>query len=162
MRIDNPGSVILSTQDVDGLYTFLSKALTLLVSVNAQYKVHRRKQGLDKLNPQMSSLASEPFPEAGKNLFGPSFEEKVKKWNETVKILSKAAPKKPNMQFFRRGTSSQFRPGRGGQFPGKWSHHLPSFPTRGRSSYFRDRGRSRGRFSAAQPGQNYVPPQSSQ
>lgn len=99
---DNPGSVILCTQDVDGLYTCLSKALTLLGSVNAQYKVHRRKQVLDKLNPQMSSLASEPFPEAGKNLFGPSFEEKVKKRNETVKILSKAAPKKPNMQFFRR------------------------------------------------------------
>ena len=159
---DIPGSVIISTKDVDGLYTCLAKALTLLGSVNAQYKVHRRKQVLDKLNPQMSSLASEPFPEAGKNLFGPSFEEKVKKRNETVKILSKAAPKKPNMQFFRRGTSSQFGPGRGGKFPGKWSNHLPSFPTRGRSSYFRGRGRSRGRFPAAQPGQNYVSPQSSQ
>ena len=41
---------------------------------------------LDKVNPQMSSLASEPFPDGGKNLFGPSFEEKVKKRNETVKI----------------------------------------------------------------------------
>ena len=88
------------TQDVDGLYTCLSKALTLLGSVNAQYKVQRRKQVLDKLNPQMSSLASEPFPDAGKNLFGPSVEEKVKKRNETVKILSKVAAKKSNMQFF--------------------------------------------------------------
>ena len=75
---------------------------------------------LDKLNPQMSTLASEPFPDAGKHLFGPSFEEKVKKRNETVKILSKAAPRKANMQFFQRGTSSQFKPGRGGQFPGRW------------------------------------------
>ena len=115
---DNPGSVVLSTQDVDGPYTCLSKTLTLLGSVNAQYKVHRRKQVLDKLNPQMSSLASEPFPEAGKNVFGPSFEKKVKKRNETVKILSKAAPKKSNLQFFRRGSSSQFRSGRGGKFPG--------------------------------------------
>ena len=49
----------------------------------------------------MSSLASEPFPDAGKNLFGPSFEEKVKKRNETVKILSKAVSRKSNMQFFR-------------------------------------------------------------
>lgn len=113
---DNPGSITLSTEDVDGLYTFFSKALTLLGPVNAQYKVQRRKQVLDKLNPQMSSLSSEPFPEAGKNFFGPSFEEKVKKRNETVKILSQAAPKKFNMQFFRRGISSHFRPGRGVSF----------------------------------------------
>lgn len=99
---------------------------------------------LDKLNPQMSSLASEPFPDAGKHLLGPSFEEKVKKRNETVKILSKAAPRKANMQFFQRGTSSQFKPGRGGQFPGRWPNHQPGFPTRGRSSYFRGRGRGRG------------------
>lgn len=86
---DDSGSITLPTQDVDGLYTSLSKALTLLGSANAQYKVQRRKQVLDKLNPQRSSLASEPFPDAGKNLFGSSFEEKVKKRNETVKILSK-------------------------------------------------------------------------
>jgi len=157
---DDSGSITLPTQDVDGLYTCLSKDFTLLGSVNAQYKVKRRKQVFDKLNPQMSSLASEPFPDAGKNLFGPSFEEKVTKRNEMVKILSKATPRKSNMQFFRRGTSSQFRPGRGGQFPGRWSNHHPGFPTRGRSSYIRGWGRSRGKSPAAQPGQNYVPPQS--
>ena len=108
---DDSGSISVPTQDVDGLYTCLSKALTLLGSVNAQYKVQRRKHMLlDKLNPQMSSLPSEPFPDAGKHLFGPSFEEKVKKRNETVKILPKAAPRKSNTQFFRRGTCSQFRP----------------------------------------------------
>ena len=89
---DDSGTITLPTQDVDGLYACLSKALTLLGSVNAQYKVQRKKQVLDKVNPQMSSLASEPFPDGGKNLLGPSFEEKVKKRNETVKILSKAAP----------------------------------------------------------------------
>lgn len=41
----------------------------------------------------MSSLPSEPFPDAGKNLFGPFVEEKAKERNETVRILSKAAPK---------------------------------------------------------------------
>lgn len=76
---DDSGSITVPTQDVDGLYTCLSKALTLLGSANAQYKVQRSKQVLDKLNPQMSSLASEPFPDAGKHLLGPSFEEKVKK-----------------------------------------------------------------------------------
>jgi len=48
----------------------------------------------------MRSLASEPFPNAGKHLFGPSFEEKVKKRNEMVKIFSQVAPRKSNMQFF--------------------------------------------------------------
>ena len=36
---DDSGSITLTTQDVDGLYTCSSKALTLLGSVNAQYKV---------------------------------------------------------------------------------------------------------------------------
>ena len=159
---DDSGTITLPTQDVKGLYACLSKALTLLGSVNAQYKVQRRKQVLDKVNPQMSSLASEPFPDGEKNLFCPSFVEKVKKWNETVKILSKAAPRKSNTQFFRRGTSSQFRQGRGGQFPGRWSTHQSGFPARGRSSYFRGRGRSRGKSPDAQPNQNYVAPQSFQ
>ena len=97
---DDSGTITLPTQDVDGLYACLSEALALLGSVNAQYKVQRRKQVLDKVNPQISSLASEPFPDGGKNLFGPSFEEKELKRNETVKILSKAAPKKSNTQFF--------------------------------------------------------------
>ena len=101
-------SITLSTQDVDGLYACLSKAHTLLGSVDAQHKVQRRKQVLDKLNSQMSSLTFEPFPDASKNLFGPSFEENVKKRNETVKILSKTVPRKSNTQFFQRGTSSQF------------------------------------------------------
>ena len=69
---DDSGSITVRTQDVDGLYTCLSKALTLPGSANDQYKVQRRKQMLDKLNPQMNSLASEPFPDAGKHLFGPS------------------------------------------------------------------------------------------
>jgi len=85
---DDSGFITVPTQDVDGLYTCLSKALTLLGSANAQCKVQRRKQVLG------------PFSEAGKHLFGPSFEEKVKKRNETLKILSKVAPRKSNMQFF--------------------------------------------------------------
>ena len=74
-RKDDSGSIALPTQCVDGLCTSLSKALTLLGSVNAQYKV-QRKQESDKLNPEIRSLASEPLPDAGKDLFGPSFEEK--------------------------------------------------------------------------------------
>ena len=39
---DDSGSIAVPTQDVGGLYTCLSKALTLLGSANAQYKVQRR------------------------------------------------------------------------------------------------------------------------
>ena len=98
---DDSGSIALPTQCVDGLYTSLSKALALLGSLNAQYKV-QRKQESDKLNPEIRSLASESLPDAGKNLLGPSFEEKVKKRNETVKILFKGVK---HAVFFRRRAS---------------------------------------------------------
>ena len=51
---DESGTITLPTQDVDGLYACLSKALTLLGPVNAQYKVQRRKPVVDKVDPQMS------------------------------------------------------------------------------------------------------------
>ena len=66
----------------------------------------------------MSSSSSKPFPEASKNLFGPSFVEKVKKRNETVKILLSAGSTKSQHAVFRTGTSSQFRPGRRVSFVG--------------------------------------------
>ena len=54
---DDSGSITLPTQYVDGLYTCLSKAITSLGSANAQYKVQRRKQVLDKRNPQNELLS---------------------------------------------------------------------------------------------------------
>lgn len=154
------GSISLPTQDIDGLYICLSKALTFLGSANAQYKVQRRK--LDKLNPQISSLTSEPFPEQEKNLFGPSLEEKVKKRNETVKILLEAAHGKSTMHFFSERDLLPIQARSRGQFPDRRLNHHPGFPTRGRSSYFRGGGWSRGKSPAAQLGQNYVSPQSFQ
>ena len=155
---DDSGSITVLTQDVDGLYTCWSKALTLLGSANAQYKVQRRKHVLDKLNPQMRSLASEPFPNAGKHLFGPSFEEKVKKRNEMVKIFSKVTPRKSNMQFFSERDLLPIQVRARGSISWKMYKSPTMLPIRGRSSYFRGRGRGRGKFPAAQPGQSYVPP----
>lgn len=54
---DETGSITLSPTKVDGLNTCLAKVLTLLGSVNSQFKVQWRKQVLDKLNPQMSSIS---------------------------------------------------------------------------------------------------------
>lgn len=47
-----------------------------------------------------------------------------------MKILSKVAARKSNTQFFRRGTSSQFRQGRRGPFPGRWPNHQTGFNQR--------------------------------
>jgi hypothetical protein len=47
--------------------------------------------------------ATETFPDAGKMLFGQSFEEKIKQRNGAVKIISATNAKKPNQQFFEGG-----------------------------------------------------------
>ena len=140
-------SINIPSSDVKALYTCLTKALCLLGSLNSQLSLERRKQILEKLNPKLTSLANEPLPDAGKLLFGPSFEEKIKQRNETAKIISAASARKPTQQFFRRGASSNYRPWRGGQERGKWNYQT-SHP-RGRYS-FRARGRGRGRFQSLQ------------
>ena len=106
----------------------------------------------------MSSSSSKPFPEASKNLFGPSFVEKVKKRNETVTILSSAGSTKSQHAVFRRGNSSQFRPGRRVSFVGD---HQTSY----QASYPEDEthisgGQSRAKFPATQPRENNAPYQS--
>lgn len=79
----------------------------------------------------MSSLATQTFPEAGKNLFGPSFEKKVKKRSEPVKILSTAAPKKSRKILILRFLNSH--PSRTVRICGE----LPKIPTK---SYTVNRG----------------------
>ena len=136
--------VVVPSNNINGLYACLTKALCLLGSINNQLTVQRRKHILDKLNPKLNSLATEPFPDAGKMLFGESFEEKIKQRNETARIISAATAKKPANQFFRRGAPSSYRPWRGGQERGRWNYQA-----RGRYS-FRTRGRGRGRFPNSQ------------
>jgi hypothetical protein len=137
---DSAETITVPSYNINGLYACLTKALCLLGSINNQLTVQQRKQILDKLNPKLNSLATEPFPDAGKMLFGESFEEKIKQRNETARIISAATAKKPANQFFRRGAPSSYRPWRGGQERGRWNYQA-----RGRYS-FRTRGRGRGRF----------------
>ena len=99
-------SIIIPSSDVNGLYTCLTKALCLLRSLNSQLPLKRRKQILEKLNPKLTSLANELLPDAGKLLFGPSFEEKFKQRNETAKIISAASARKQTQQYFRRGAKN--------------------------------------------------------
>ena len=109
---EGTASINIPSSDVNGLYTCLTKALCLLGSFNSQASLERRKQILEKLNTKLTSLANEPLPDAGKLLFGPSFEEMIKQRNETAKIISAASARKPTQQFFRRGASSNYRPWR--------------------------------------------------
>ena len=68
--------------------------------------------------------ATEPFPDAGKMLFGQSFEEKIKQRNGTVKIISAANAKKPNQQFFEGGrASSIYHPWQDAQAVNQKQHH---------------------------------------
>ena len=85
-------------------------------------------------------------------------EEKVKKRNETVKILSKGAPRKSNMQFFfGEGPPPNSGHGEGGNFleDGQITNRASQPGGEARTS-------EAGKYPAAQPGQNYVPPQSLQ
>ena len=107
---ENTELINILSWDVNDLYMHLTKALCLLGCLNFQLSFQRRKQILDKLNPKLNSLANELLPDAGKLLFGPSFEEKIKQRNETAKFISAAAAKKPTQQFFQRGDSSNYHP----------------------------------------------------
>ncbi|CAB4031124.1 Hypothetical predicted protein, partial [Paramuricea clavata] len=135
---DSAETITVPSNNINGLYACLTKALCLLGSINNQLTVQRRKQILDKLNPKLNSLATEPFPDAGKMLFGESFEEKTKQRNETARIISAATAKKPANQFFRRGAPSSYRPWRGGQERGRWNYQARgSGQITGRLKYFK-------------------------
>ena len=87
--------------DVESVYTpVLDSYLSSLVA---------GPKGVDKKpNPKLNSLANEPFPEAGKMLFGQSFEEKIKQRNETARMISAATAKKPSQQFFSKTAPSNY------------------------------------------------------
>ena len=147
---DGIETITIPSSNINGLYACLTKALCLLGSINNQLTTQRRKLILDKLNPKLNSLGTEPFPEAGKVLFGQSFEEKIKQRNETARMISAATAKKPSQQFFRRGPPLQLLVlvgGGGGQERGRGGYQ--TFHPRGKYC-FRARGRGRGRFPSFQ------------
>ena len=135
---DSAETITVPSNNINGLYACLTKALCLLGSINNQLTVQRRKQILDKLNPKLNSLATEPFPDAGKMLFGESFEEKIKQRMKQLGLFQQQLQRNQQISFFAEGSS--YRPWRGGQERGRWNYQA-----RGRYS-FRTRGRGRGRF----------------
>ena len=89
-----PGDTIdLTHKQISKLGGLSSSAIRLLGNTSALLSQERRKAVLQKINSQgtLISLASEEFPQAGRNLFGEGFEERIRARSETAKTLLQAA-----------------------------------------------------------------------
>ena len=142
----NENSVTLDNSFVASMLNCTKKAILLVGDTSAQLSSKRREQVLAKLNPCLSSLGKEEFPDAGKQLFGDGFESRLKLRSETANTVAQAkqagrpffrvsAPRRPQGRY--RGGRSQFRqrtstfsPTRGFRPPN------PSFRSRGRTHTF--------------------------
>ena len=139
-----PGDTIdLTYEQFSELGSLSSSAIRLLGNTSALLSQERRKAVLQKINSQgtLISLASEEFPQAGRNLFGEGFEERIRTRSETAKTLRQAASVGSRKQPFFRGRTTQFQKFRGNLGFGaqRGSHSFrrinfqPSFRGRGRS-----------------------------
>ena len=126
-----------------GMFNCVKKSLMLVGDTSAQLSAKRREQVLTKLNPVLSSLGKEEFPDAGKQLFGDGFESRLKLRSEMANTVHQA--KKAAKQLFRGSASRRFQ----GRFRGGRGQHrgfqgfyrlaqgfqssTPSFQGRGRA-----------------------------
>ncbi|XP_078344562.1 uncharacterized protein LOC144630146 [Oculina patagonica] len=146
------GAITVEKSTVMGMLNCVKKAVMLVGDTSAQMSAKRREQVLTKLNPVLSSLGKEDFPDAGKQLFGDGFESRLKLRSETANTVQQA--KKAGTKQFFRGTAprrfqGRFRGGRG-QYRGPYQGFYrpasgmqsptPSFRGRGRSHNFTPRG----------------------
>ena len=98
-----PGDTIdLTYEQFSELGSLSSSAIRLLGNTSALLSQERRKAVLQKINSQgtLISLASEEFPQAGRNLFGEGFEERIRTHSETAKTLLQAASVESRKQPF--------------------------------------------------------------
>ena len=149
-----PGDTIdLTHEQISELGGLSSSAIRLLGNTSALLSQERRKAVLQKINSQgtLISLASEEFPQAGRNLFGEGFEERF----VPVLRLQKLYCKQPlweveNSRFFEVAPpSSKIFEGILGsvhiEVPTVSNASISTFPT------FRDRGRSQRGFYRQRP-----------
>ncbi|KAL9978422.1 hypothetical protein ACROYT_G015935 [Oculina patagonica] len=64
------GAITVEKSAVMGMFNCVKKAVMLVGDTSAQMSAKHREQVLTKLNPVLSSLGKEDFPDAGKQLFG--------------------------------------------------------------------------------------------
>ena len=91
---ERPGSfVTLSYAQMSELGSMVSNARRLVGNSSALLSKQRRTTVLNKINAKgtLVFLASEAFPNAGKNLFGEGFESRIKTRLETAKTLLQAS-----------------------------------------------------------------------
>ena len=152
------GAITIEKSAVMGMFNCVKKAVMLVGDTSAQMSAKRREQVLTKLNPVLSSLGKEDFPDAGKQLFGDGFESRLKLRSETANTVQQA--KKAGTKQFFRGTAprrfqGRFRGGRG-QYRGSYQGFYrpasgmqsptPSFRGRGRPHNFTPRGHSQSNY----------------
>ena len=117
------------------------KAILLVGDTSAQLSTKRCKQALTKLNPCLSFLSKEDFPDSGKQLFGDGFENCLKLPSETANTVAQA--KQAGKPFFR-GSAPQRPQGRywGGRGQFRQRFFQPTRGFRSQNPSFRGRGRA--------------------
>ena len=84
------GSVTLNKASIMNFRSCVKYAILLTGDTSAQISTVHREQVLTKLNPMLTSLAKEEFPDAHLQLFGTGFEQQLKPCFETADTISKA------------------------------------------------------------------------
>ena len=121
---NSDGVVELDKDSVLNFLTCIKHAMVLAGDATARLSVNRRELVLKKINPLMVSLAHENVSDTERQLFGPSFQQRLKTRSETAETIGKAS--RIGNPFFRGGTSRGFpRPrgtnGTNGTNTGNWS-----------------------------------------
>ena len=158
---EKPGSnITLSYAQMSELGSTVCNAMRLVGNSSALLSKQRRTAVLNKINTKgtLVSLASEEFPDAGKNLFGEGFESRIKMRSETAKTLLQASSVGQRAKPFFRGRTTPFR-SRGSRWGGaNRNSQFQSFPYSNTNPFrgnFRGRGRgSRGFHPAPQTSVN--------
>ena len=133
---NSDGVVELDKDSVLNFLTCIKHAMLLAGDATARLSVNRRELVLKKINPLMVSLAQEHFSDTERQLFGPSFEQRLKTRSETAETIGKATRIG--------GPSRGFQRPRGGR---QWNQYRqfrpfqPNMSNRG-SPAFRGRGQS--------------------
>ena len=121
--------VTLDHHAVTAFMNCVKKSIILVGDMSAIFTTQRRAQVLTKLNPSLASLGKEQFPEAGKQLFGEGFEDRLKTRSETAWTV--AAAHNAGKSFFPKTASRGWRGHRAGSFSqNQPRQYSPRFQTR--------------------------------
>ena len=111
--IGSDAVIQLDKESISAFITCVKHTMLLVGDVSSRVATNRRELVLKKINPLLSSLASEDFTDANKQLFGPGFEQRLKTRSETAETIGKAA--KVGKPFFRGMATRGFPRPRGGR-----------------------------------------------